>query len=175
MLVPPTTALGNDDCPVTEVDEVHSHRRSSLIRHYYLDRILVADAISARDLRQLYDRNIAAVVDLAANEPPAVLGRDLIYCRFPLHDDGSNDTGVLSAAIHCVADLLELSRPLVVACSAGMSRSPTIAAAAVALRTDEPFVDCLQRLTSGTPRDLSPAFVASVADLCRPDPAILDG
>ncbi len=29
MLAPPTTALGNDDCPVTEVDEVHSHRRSA--------------------------------------------------------------------------------------------------------------------------------------------------
>ena len=40
----------------------------------------------ARDLRTVISTGIMALVDLAVNEPPATVTRDLVYCRFPLLD-----------------------------------------------------------------------------------------
>ncbi len=40
----------------------------------------------ARDPLRLNDLGIAALVDLARDEPPTRPSRDLIYCRFPLVD-----------------------------------------------------------------------------------------
>lgn len=119
--------------------------------------------MSARDLRLLYGLEMRAVVDLAACEPPAQLGRDLIYCRFPLHDDGSNSEQLLCSALDCIASLIRNGHRTLVACSAGMSRSPVMAAAAISTLTKEPLADALTRIVAGGPRDVSPAFFAAVA------------
>ena len=132
-----------------------------MIRDVHHGLLSLGDAVSARDLKRIYDGGFAAVVDLAVNEPPAVLGRELIYCRFPLSDDGANDEAVLAAAILCVESLLARDVRTLVACSAGMSRSPVLAAAAVALRTGEPLAECLTRIAARAPVDVSPAFYAS--------------
>ncbi len=76
-----------------------------MIRAAYNLPLYIDDAITASDLRQVYDHDFAAVLDLAANEPPAVLGRDIIYCRFPLSDDDSNDDAIISLAINCLYSL----------------------------------------------------------------------
>ncbi|WP_146405576.1 dual specificity protein phosphatase family protein [Allorhodopirellula heiligendammensis] len=137
----------------------------TLIRSTHHSLLFIGDAINARDLRQLYDREVAAVVDLAANEPPAQLGRDLIYCRFPLHDDGSNSPHLLRAAIDCVRSLLLNDVRLLVACSAGMSRSPVVASAAVSLLTGASLDDSLSTIVQDSPHDVSPAFLSSVAEI----------
>ena len=85
-----------------------------------------------RDPRALLNSGIRAVVDLAVNEPPAVLPRELIYCRFPLIDGVGNPSWLLHLAIDCVANFLRSGIPILVYCGAGMSRSPCIAAAAIA-------------------------------------------
>ena len=133
-----------------------------MIRDAYKGLLYIGDAISARDLTQIYDHQIASVVDLAANEPPAVLGRDIIYCRFPISDDGSNDDSLVSASVDCLRSLLERNYRTLVACSAGMSRSPTIAAASLSIITGDPLTDTLSRITANAPRDVSPALFASV-------------
>ncbi|TWT86367.1 protein-tyrosine phosphatase family protein [Neorhodopirellula pilleata] len=133
-----------------------------MIRVAYNGLLYIGDAISARDLKQIYDREFAAVLDLAANEPPAVLGRDIIYCRFPLSDDDSNDDAIVSAAIECLASLMEREFRTLVACSAGMSRSPMIAAAALSILSGDSHADSLARITTNAPLDVSPTLFSSV-------------
>ena len=55
------------------------------------DLLWLGHALDVREPRPLFDAGITAVVDVAFEEPPAQLPRQLIYCRFPLSDGGGND------------------------------------------------------------------------------------
>ncbi len=134
-----------------------------MIRATHHNLLFIGDAINARDLRQLYDQEIAAVVDIAANEEPAQLGRDHIYCRYPLHDDGSNCPQLVRVSIDCVRSLILSDLRTLVACSAGMSRSPVIASAAISLITGVSLDDSIAAIVLNAPHDVSPAFLSSVA------------
>ncbi len=95
-------------------------------------------------------------MDLADNEPMAVLPRDLIHCRFPIFDGGDNERWLLRLAIETVAQLLRANIPTLVACSAGMSRSPSIAAAALALVTRQSPSEALIQCVGTAAADVSP-------------------
>ncbi|MFO7903760.1 MAG: dual specificity protein phosphatase family protein [Planctomycetota bacterium] len=127
-----------------------------MVREIHPDHLYLGNAMDARDLRLLYDNRIAAVVDLAVDEPPAQLARDMIYCRIPLNDGDGNSTAIIEMAVRCVVTLIEKDIRTMVACSAGMSRSPAIAAAAMAILTRTPADDCLTTITSHAPHDVSP-------------------
>ncbi len=114
--------------------------------------------MDVRDLRLLYDHRMSAVVDLAVNEVPAQLGREMIYCRIPLVDGEANSKELIETAIRIVATLVENGIRTVVACSAGMSRSPAIAAAAVAMMTKRSPDACLVEVVRGGPHDVSPGL-----------------
>jgi protein-tyrosine phosphatase len=117
----------------------------------------------ARDLRQLFAAGIRARVELAAEEAPAPTPRDLIACRFPLVDGGGNDAAVLVLALRTVSQLLEQKITTLVCCGAGMSRSPAIAAGAIALLAGEHPEDCLRHVVSHRPADVVPALWSEVA------------
>src|SRR4051812_5105895 len=85
----------------------------------------------ARDLRGVLSAGIQAVVDLALNEPPVNFTRELVYCRFPLLDGGGNPPWLVRAAVGTLTEFLRSGTPTLLYCSAGMSRTPVIAAAAV--------------------------------------------
>ena len=94
----------------------------------------------------------------AINEVPAQLARELIYCRFPIIDgDGSSDA-VIKMAIRTSVLLLQLQQRTLIACSAGMSRSPAVAAAALALFTNRSPEDCLLGIVANAPHDVSPTL-----------------
>jgi len=112
--------------------------------------------MDARDLRLLYDTGIRAVVDLAINEAPAQLGRELIYCRFPINDGDGNPDWLLAIAIRTIAAMIRNEIQTVVACSAGMSRAPTVAAASIALLTNRDPDECLIEIITDAPNDVSP-------------------
>lgn len=115
-----------------------------------------------RDLRAVLSAGILAVVDLALNEPPAVVTRELVYCRFPLVDGIGNPPWLLSAAVDCVAGLLRSGTPTLVFCGAGMSRSPVIAAVALArVRACSPDEALTQVAKSGA-TDVSPGLWSEV-------------
>ena len=133
-----------------------------MIREILPDRLYLGNAMDARDLRQLYANRIAAVVDLAVNEPPAQLARELIYCRIPLNDGDGNPDAIIETAVRCVLTLIEKNIRTMVACSAGMSRSPAIAAAAIPIGTRTPPDDCLTGIASHGPHDVSPILWARV-------------
>jgi hypothetical protein len=112
----------------------------------------------ARDLRSVYDAEIAALIDLAANELPGVNSRDLVYCRFPLVDGAGNAPWLLRSAIETTARFLDMRIPTLVYCGAGMSRSPIIAAGALAVFTKQPLDRCLTEVVASGSRDISPGL-----------------
>ena len=125
--------------------------------------------MDARDLRLLYDNGIRAVIDLAINEPPAQLGREIIYCRFPLNDGDGNSDALITLAIRTTASLIQSEMPTLVACSAGMSRAPSIAAGSIALLTSRDPDDCLIQMIADAPNDVSPILWTHVKRVHRAD------
>ena len=116
----------------------------------------------ARDVRAVLSAEIRAVVDLAADELPVVLPRDLVYHRFPLVDGPGNPPWLLRSAIATVADLLRAGIPTLLYCSAGMSRTPVIAAGALAQVLCRPFAETLAIIAATGPTDVSPGLSADV-------------
>ena len=133
-----------------------------MIRKVYSDLLFVGNAMDTRDLKSIYDNQIRAVVDLAINEPPAQLGREIIYCRFPLDDGGGNNDGLIAITVRTIAAMIQNETRTMVACSAGMSRGPTIAAASIALLTGRDPEECLAEITSHGPNDVSPILWAHI-------------
>jgi protein-tyrosine phosphatase len=118
----------------------------------------IGSALDARDLTLLYQREIAAVIDLALEERPAQLGREIVYCRFPLVDGAGNQPATLRAAVETTVRLLHDQTNALVACGAGMSRSPAVVAVALAQLNGTQPEDELQALVAGQPHDVSPLF-----------------
>jgi protein-tyrosine phosphatase len=114
------------------------------------------------DRQTVIESDILAIVDLALEEPPADLPRNLTYCRFPLIDGPGNSASVIHAAAETVACFLRLSTSTLVCCCAGMSRSPCIAGAAIALARRYSFDDALKLVSSSGPVDVSPGLWADV-------------
>ena len=119
-------------------------------------QLWLGNAKDARDLPRLLDTGIRAIVDLALEELPPELTREIVYCRFPLLDGAGNAPELLSVAIDTTASLIGKRVPTLVSCGAGMSRSPAIVAAALAIARDDAPDDCLQELVAGKPHDVSP-------------------
>ena len=101
------------------------------MRHIPDYSLWLGHAGDARDRHELLRLGVGAVVDLAVEEPPAVAGHEMVYCRFPLLDGTENPPWLLRAAIDMTATLLRQKVPTLVACSSGISRAPAIAAAAL--------------------------------------------
>jgi hypothetical protein len=125
-------------------------------------RLWIGNAREARDGFELYERGVMAVVDLALEEPPASLPRDFLYIRIPLLDGGDNDQTHLAMAIESVVSLVQLNRVTLVACGMGMSRSPSIAAAAISITYSISPDEALTQISADGPHDISSTLWASV-------------
>lgn len=117
------------------------------------------------DFGHILDAGIEAVVELAMEEPSFPTRRDLITCRFPLLDGVGNRPELLALAVRTVASLLAAEIPTLVCCSAGMSRSLAVVAAALARVHHEPPEDCLKRVASHHPHDVSPGLWKEITAL----------
>lgn len=95
-------------------------------------------------------------------EPTASLTRELVYCRFPLIDGAGNPAWLLQAAVETVAHLLRRGVPTLVACGAGMSRTPAVAGAALALVRGYPLAEGLTLVSRSGVADVSPALWAEI-------------
>lgn len=129
------------------------------------NRLWLGHALDIREPRPLFDAGITAVVDVALEEPPAQLPRQLIYCRFPLNDGGGNEPSILLQAIQTVVDLLSSGTRTLVACSAGMSRSPTIAAFSLAAHLSQEPKDVVARIADIKSLELKAALWNDVANI----------
>jgi hypothetical protein len=117
-----------------------------------------------RDPSELFGAGIAAVVDLALNEPPATLPRELVYCRFPIIDGPGNPRPLLRLAVETVAFLLRSNTPTLVYCGAGMSRTPAVAGAAIALASGCSLAEGLVVALQSGVSDVSPGLWAEVEE-----------
>ena len=127
----------------------------------------IGNAGDVRSVAELMEAGILAVVDLAANEPVASLPREFVYCRFPLLDGTGNERWLLRAAISTISEFLRDNVPTLVACSAGMSRSPALAAAAIARVSGRDPHECLLACVASGPADVSPALWNEVVVILR--------
>ncbi len=125
-------------------------------------QLWLGHALDARDLRRIHDLGIRAIVDLAMEEPVAQLSRDLNYCRFPLSDGAGNSVQILKLAIQTTSSFVSNEVPTLVACSAGMSRSPAILAASLAVWKGVTPEECLAEVIHGQPHDISPPLWADI-------------
>ena len=131
-----------------------------------LPRLLwIGNARDARDLNQVLDLGITAVVELAREEPPISYPREIVYCRLPLIDGDENQTVVLQTALTTVARFISADLPTLVSCSAGMSRSPAIVAGALSLVHDFPFSEALQQVAAAGPCDVAPGLWNEIQQL----------
>jgi protein-tyrosine phosphatase len=132
-----------------------------------LPTLWLGHARDARNLSALHERGVRAVIDLAAEEPPAQLSRDLVYCRFPLLDGDGNPDWLLQSAIETTARLIEHRVPTLVACSGGMSRSPAVVAAACARLGRGALEECLKQAVGDGPQQVAPALWNAIGALLR--------
>ncbi|TWT32643.1 protein-tyrosine phosphatase family protein [Blastopirellula retiformator] len=123
-----------------------------LLRH----RFWIANVVEARDLRRLHDLGAVAICDLAMEEPPIPLTRELIYCRIPILDGSGNSPATLKLAVATVVRLLDEQTPTLLFCSAGMSRSPSVAAIALAQVESRSPDEVLAELAERMPLQVSP-------------------
>ena len=136
-------------------------------------RLWIANAVEARDLRRVLDLGVEAIVDLAMQEPPLTVTREMIYLRIPIVDGGGNDQRRLTGAIEAIVNLLRREIPTLVTCSAGMSRSPAIVAAALSLLQNRRPDEVLAWIAARMPHDISPLLwrdVQAAADSLRQPP-----
>ena len=110
------------------------------------DLLWTGNAGDVREPRVLFESGIGAVIDLAIEELPAQLPRQLVYCRFPLVDGGGNHPEILRLAVQTTVELIASGTRTLVACSAGLSRSPTIATFALAAYLGHSPEDLLSKI-----------------------------
>lgn len=118
--------------------------------------LFLAPAAMLRDPSVLAESGVEAIVDLALNERPTVVGRELVACRFPLIDGEGNPAWLLRMAVEVVAGLIREGVPTLVCCGNGMSRSPAVAAAALAIVRGITPEEALAIVAASGPADVSP-------------------
>jgi protein-tyrosine phosphatase len=118
----------------------------------------VGHAGEGGDSARLAEAGIEAVVNLAFEDPPEPPPRGILFLRVPMIDGTGNRSAYIDLAVTTVANLLRLSIPTLVHCGAGMSRAPTIAAAAVSVAFGKKSEDCLRDIVARHPCDVSPGF-----------------
>ena len=111
-----------------------------------------------QDFKTLFDEGVRAVVQLAWEDAPLLLPRELILCRIPLADGPGNRPELLRLAIATIVQLLRDQISVLVSCGSGVSRAPALAAAALARYTGKPFAECLQEVTRHRHADVHPAL-----------------
>jgi protein-tyrosine phosphatase len=122
----------------------------------------LGNACDVRDPRALLAAGIAAVVELADSEQFGVLPRKLIRLRFPLSDGGENPLWLVRLATESAAAFVRAGVPVLICCSAGMSRSICVAAAGLSLTEGRPLAESLSVVVESGPADVSPGFLMQV-------------
>jgi protein-tyrosine phosphatase len=126
------------------------------------DVLWIGHAGDARDLKKIMEVGIELLIDLAIEEPPVIMPRDVAYCRFPIHDGDGNSPEMLISAIDTAARFVRSNRRTLVACSVGMSRSPAIAAAVISRLNKIPLDEAIQLVAKTGPCDISPRLWSEV-------------
>jgi len=121
-------------------------------------RLWIGAIEDVRDLRAALAAGVTAVVDVAGVDPAVSIPPPLLYCRFPLVDEPGNPQWLLRLAVSTTALLLGEQRPIMVACHQGMSRSVSVAAAALAAAQGNCPDACLEAVKRKASTMVSPGL-----------------
>jgi protein-tyrosine phosphatase len=110
------------------------------------------------NFKAIFDQGVQAVVQVAWEEMPLHLPRELMLFRIPIVDGPGNRPESLRLAIVTVAQLLREQVSTLVCCGAGVSRAPAVTAAGLARFTGKPLSECLQLVTQHRHADVQPAL-----------------
>lgn len=127
----------------------------------------IGNAMDGRDISAVLELGIVAIVDLAMEEPPILVTRDIVYCRIPLVDGAGNRPEIIRAAVDLTASFIDSRVPTLVVCGDGMSRSPIIIAAALAKVTGRSLEQGLDEITMGVAHDVSTSLWAEIKAVCE--------
>lgn len=121
------------------------------------------------DIRSMLNMGVTAIIDLAIEEPFPKMPRTTNYCRFALTDDGDNNPATIRAAILSACAFIRGGHITAICCNAGLNRSPSIAAASLALISGNTPTQCLELLAAVKHLDVNPALwnqvVSVLADI----------
>jgi protein-tyrosine phosphatase len=132
------------------------------VREVIPGTLWVGDAGDLRKPAALEQAGVRAVVQVALSEPIPQLSRELLVAHIPLLDGPGNSSSMIAAALDMVVSLIRSCTPTLICCSGGMSRSPAIAAGALAIANGIDLSEALQRIIENRPHDLSHAVWDSV-------------
>lgn len=99
---------------------------------------------------------VKAVVQVALAEEMPQLSREMLLAHFPIVDGSGNARGMIAAALDLTASLIRSKVATVVCCSGGMSRSPCIAAGALAMTEGLDPEETLRNIIHDRPHDIAP-------------------
>ena len=128
------------------------------MREVLPDLLWVSNATDARDISRVLCAGIEAIVDVAIEEKPIAFPRDVLYCRIPLNDGEGNRPEFLRMAVESVMRLIAAKCRTLVCCGAGMSRSPAVAAMAIARLRGVPAENVLLEIADKGPHEVSPTL-----------------
>jgi protein-tyrosine phosphatase len=114
------------------------------------------------DPRSLYESGVEAILHLAASTLPTKLSREIVYCRVPIIDGAENSPERLKFVIETGVMLVKNKVPTLIACSAGMSRSPSITAAVLSVIQQKSADEVLEEILKDSPADVSPVLWEAV-------------
>lgn len=122
----------------------------------------IGTAVDACNIKAVLDLGITAVVDLAIEERPVLYPREIIYCRIPMVDGGDCSALTIRLAVDTASALIRARTPTLICCGGGLSRSPAVAAAALAQVQGSSLEATLEKVASSGPHDVVPALWASI-------------
>ena len=121
------------------------------------DGVFVGTTEDASDEALLHEYNIATVVSVTHGEPRSGFLSDMTVENVPLIDGPQNDSQAFAEAVRTVVAHRESGDRVLVHCSAGASRSPSVAATAIACRSEttlnDSFNQVLERRPETDPHD----------------------
>src|ERR1700722_1675636 len=129
------------------------------------DLLWIGTAVDACNIKAVLDLGITAVVDLAIEEKPVIYPREITYCRIPIVDGGGNPSPILRLALDTTVSLLRYRVPTLVACAGGMSRSPAVGAASLALVRCMSPEAMLEEVAKSGAHDVVPGLWAEIEAL----------
>lgn len=112
------------------------------------DEIFVGTVSDAEDGSLLRDHGIDVVVSLTHNDPDT---GTVDRVDVPMLDGPQNEYSAFADAAETVVKRREAGERVLIHCSAGASRSPAVAAAAMARRTDRDLGEAFEQMSARRP------------------------
>ena len=109
------------------------------------DELFVGTVEDATDTSSLESHGVRTIVSLT-HETSSLAGEDFTVRSIPLIDGPQNSREQFTNAVEETMTALKANGSVLVHCSAGASRSPTVAATALALSRDMELQDALQQI-----------------------------